>query len=83
MTLIVLLVIVYVGLYVVLSVPSVQNGVRERACSELSSLLGGDLTIGSLTLRPFSEILLTDVALASPKGERCAEISKVAAGIDL
>ncbi len=83
MFVIVLLVIVYVGLYVFLSVPSVQTLVKQRACSELSALLGGELSIGSLTVRPFSEVLLTEVALASPAGKRCAGINKVAAGIDI
>lgn len=83
MTVIVLFVVLYAGLYVVLSVPSVQEWVKERVCRELSTLFGGDLTISSLTVRPFSEVLLSDVALASPAGDRVAVISRIAAGIDL
>ena len=83
MTVIVLLATLYLGLYVILSVPTVQKKVKDRASRELSTLLGGDLTIGSLTVRPFSELLLSDVELVSPEGGRVAAISKVAAGIDL
>lgn len=83
MSLIVLLVIVYAGLYVVLSVPSVQNKVKEKVCQEVSRLVGGQIGMRSLTIRPFSEVILTDVYLASPQGVRCASIGKVAAGIDL
>ena len=83
MILIVLLVIVYAGLYVVLSVPSVQNKIKNRVCEETSKLLGGTIGISSLSLRPFSEVLLTDVTLDSPQGERCVRIGKVAAGIDI
>lgn len=83
MTVIVLLVFVYVGLYVLLSVPSIQKKVKDRVCQEVSSLLGGTLKIESLTIQPFSEVILTDVSLLTPEDELCAKIGKVAAGIDL
>ncbi|MDE5870484.1 MAG: hypothetical protein K2H22_00850, partial [Muribaculaceae bacterium] len=83
MSVIVLLVIVYIGLYVVLSVPSVQNRVKNRVCDETSKLLGGKTEIQNLTVYPFSEVMLTGVSLDSPDGKRCADIGKVAAGIDL
>ncbi len=83
MSVIVLLVVVYVGLYVVLSIPSVQNKVKIKVCEETSSLLGGDLQVESLSLHPFSEVILSGASLRSPEGKKCAEIKKVAAGIDL
>ena len=83
MTLIVLLVIVYVGLYVLLSVPPVQDNIKERLCSEISEQLGGKLRIRILSVNPFNEVILSDVTLDSPQGERCASIGKIAAGIDL
>ena len=83
MTLIVLSVVVYVGLYVILSVPSVQQKIKEMICEETSGILGGKIGIESLSVRPFSEVMLTGVTLDSPAGERCASIVKVAAGIDL
>lgn len=82
-SLILLAIVVYVGLYVLLSLPSVQKEVKNVACQELSALLGGQLDIKSLSVSPFSEVLLKDVSLSSPDGVRCAEIRKVAAGIDL
>ncbi len=81
--LILFLATVYGGLYVLLSVPSVQNKIKMLAIDETSKLLGGKVGIKTLTLFPFSEIILTGLTLDSPDGERCAEISKVAAGIDL
>lgn len=83
MSLILLLVIVYVGLYVVLSVPSVQNRVKQRICEETSVFLGGKLEIESLTILPFSEVILNNVSLQSVYGQKCGKIGKVAAGIDL
>lgn len=82
-TLILLALVVYIGLYILLSLPSVQNKVKNIACGELSSLLGGRLEIDRLSISPFSEVLLNDVVLKSPEGEVCASIRKVAGGIDL
>ncbi|MDE5996767.1 MAG: hypothetical protein K2G77_00985, partial [Muribaculaceae bacterium] len=80
---IVLLVIVYVGLYVILSVPAVQNRVKKKVCDETSVFLGGRLEIETLNILPFSEIILNNVSLQSPNGQKCGKIGKVAAGIDL
>ncbi len=78
-----LLVVVYSCLYIVLSVPSVQNKVKEKVCEEASAYLGGKLGIESLSIRPFSEVILSGVTLLTPENEKCAEIEKVAAGIDI
>lgn len=83
MSLIVLGVVLYSSLYILLSVPSVQNKVKDKVCREASTFLGGELAIRNLSIRPFSEIILNDVSLASPSGEKCADISAIAAGIDL
>lgn len=74
---------VYVGLYVALSIPAVQDEVKTIASRELSRLLGGRLEIGKLNVAPFSEVVVDDVSLSSPSGEKVASISKVAAGIDM
>lgn len=78
-----LVAVIYIGLYVLLSLPSVQNKIRNVASKELSVLFGGDLEIERLSITPFSEVLLNNVSLRSPQGDTCAVISKVAAGIDL
>lgn len=83
MTLVVLIAVVYGGLYVLLSVPSFQKGIKTRAERELSAFLGSDLSIGNLSVNPFSELCLTDVSLLDPEGGKCASISKVAAGVDI
>lgn len=82
-SLIVLVSVVYVGLYVLLSVPSVQQKVKVSICNELSALLGGRLEIDKFTFLPFSEVQLTGLSLTSPDGEKCAYIEEVAAGVDL
>lgn len=82
-SLILLAVVVYGGLYVLLSIPSFQQKVKKTVCAELSGLLGGKLDIEDLTLQPFSEVILKGVSLTSPEGEKCITIGKVASGIDL
>lgn len=75
--------VIYVGLYVFLSVPSVQQDVKDIVCKEMSKLLGGRVEMESLFFSPFSEVKLLGVTLVSPSGEKCAGIEEVAAGIDL
>lgn len=75
--------VIYVGLYVFLSVPSVQQDVKDLVCSEMSKLLGGRVEMESLVFSPFSEVKLSGVKLVAPSGEKCAVIEEVAAGIDL
>lgn len=78
-----LVVVIYAGLYILLSIPAVQEKVKGVACVEASKLLGGRIDIGRLDIRPFSEVSLSDVSLTSPEGERCATIENVSAGIDI
>ncbi len=80
---IMLVLAIYVGLYVLLSLPSVQEKIKNTACEELSPLLGGNLYIEQLSFQPFSELVLKGVSLRSPEGGKVVEINKVAAGIDL
>lgn len=83
MVVMVLAVVLYVGLYTLLSIPAVQQNLKEKISAEVSIILGGKVEIDNLSVRPFSEVLLKDVAVFSPEGEKCISISKVAAGIDL
>lgn len=78
-----LAVVVYACLYVILSLPSFQQKVKTIICEETSFFLGGKVDIGRLSLSPFSEVVLNDVSLYSPDGEKCINIGKVAAGIDI
>lgn len=66
MSLIMLALVIYVGLYVFLSVPSVQQDVKDLVCSEMSKLLGGRVEMESLVFSPFSEVKLSGVKLVAP-----------------
>lgn len=82
-TAILLVVAFYIGLYVVLSIPSVQNSIKEKLESEATSFLGGKVKAGSLEIHPFNEVILSDVSLLTPEGEKCLEIDRLGAGIHL
>ena len=72
----------FVSIYLILSIPPVQNYIRERAQKELSEFLGGELSIGSLNISPFNEILCKDVGLKDPDGEECLKVGELGAGIN-
>ncbi|MDE7159533.1 MAG: translocation/assembly module TamB domain-containing protein [Muribaculaceae bacterium] len=70
-------------LYVALSLPWTQRKVLDIACGELSGLLGGRVEAESMTVSLFDEILLRNVSLTSPEGEKCISVGTLGAGIDL
>ncbi len=82
-TVIVIAVTVYVGLYIVLSVPSVQRAVKGRVEKETSAFLGSKVEIGSLKIFPFNEVRLSEVEIFTPKGDRCISVGTLGAGIHL
>ncbi len=79
--LLLLAVTVPAALYVLLSLDGVQTEIRTRASRELSCMLGADVGIRRLGIRPFSRIELRDVTLAID-GDSVAAIGRVSAGID-
>ena len=82
-TAVILVAVLFVSLYVTLSIPSVQDEIRSQAEAELSGLLGGDVRIGRLSIHPFNEVVLSDVTLADPEGRKCLEASRLGTGISI
>ncbi|MDE7081478.1 MAG: translocation/assembly module TamB [Muribaculaceae bacterium] len=77
--------VLYVGLYVTLSVPSVQDKVRRVAIEELSALVGSRVEIGEVTINPFNEVVVRGLDLYQPQpdGRQCLHVEKVGAGISI
>lgn len=69
-------------LYVALSMPSVQDAIRRRCETEFSRLLGVDVSVRDLGIRPFNRAVLRDVALVSD-GDTIAVAGRLGAGINL
>ncbi|MDE6277643.1 MAG: AsmA family protein, partial [Muribaculaceae bacterium] len=80
-----LAVLIPAGIYVALSLPSVQNTIRNTAEKELSSLLGAPLRIGDVRVRPLSRLDLRDVALLAPEStaDTIASIREVSVRFEL
>lgn len=79
--LLLLAVVTPVTLYVMLSLDPVQNYVRNIGQTELSRLLGADVTIGKVTVRPFNKLDVRDVNLVLD-GDTIASIDDVSAGFE-
>lgn len=70
--------------YVGLSLPPVQRHLSTTAEKELSNLLGGDVTIGSLTIAPFNRAMLRDVSVTLDHGrDSVMTVERIGAGINL
>lgn len=82
-TVILLIAVVYLVLYILVSVPSFQDYVKEMAEKEASSFLGSDVEIGSLSIYPFNEVVINDLVVFDKDGKRCLYVETVGAGIHL
>lgn len=70
-------------LYILLSLPSVQNSIAHRAERELTSLLGTDVHLGGVTVAPFNRIVLTDVSVNDPAGQEAVHLDHLGAGVSI
>ena len=66
---IVLVAALYLILYILLSVPFVQNELRDIAQREASKFIKGDVRIGTLSLHPFNEVVIHDLDVYTPEKE--------------
>lgn len=81
-TLLLLFVFVYGSAYLVLSIPSVQRKAKEIGERELSKLLSARVSVGAVSVEPFSEVGLKNVVVGDSSGVKVASIEKLGAKID-
>lgn len=74
---------VYSALYLLLSVPAVQNYMKRIGENELSKLLNTEVTIGEIRIEPLNEVALSNVRIPDQKGNRMISVDKIGAGINL
>ena len=74
---------IFVLLYILLSLPSFTNLAKEKACQELSTLLGGRVEIDNLNIYPFNEVSIEGIHIYDPQGEKCVDVEIIAGGIRL
>lgn len=70
-------------LYIILSIPGVQESLGHRAERELTRLLGSEVTIGSVDFQPFNRLVLTDVSIADTTGQTALSIGHLGAGLNV
>ncbi|MGN1238035.1 MAG: hypothetical protein ACI4UW_03815, partial [Muribaculaceae bacterium] len=73
----------YVILYIVLSVPQVQDKVKRLGEEELTKLLHTEVSVGRLSISPFNEVVLTDVAVPDQQGDTLLKVDKIGAGFSI
>ncbi len=83
MSLLALILLVPVTLFVMLSLPSIQNNVRSIGEQELSKLLCTDVSIGEVSIAPFNRLTLRDIAIKDVNNDTALFISRLGAGINL
>lgn len=74
---------IFAAIYILVSLPFVQNKLRSTAEHELTQLLGGKVEIGEVQFFPFNELRLNNVSIYTPSGERCISAVRLGAGIDI
>ena len=82
-TALVLAVALYAGLYLLLSVPAVQNKIKQRGEKELSDLLGTRVSITRVDIEPFNELTLHGVNVPDQQGDSLLAVDKLGAGVSL
>lgn len=75
-----ILTIVYAGLYLLLSIPSVQQEIRDISERELSRLMETRLTIDQVHVYPFNKATLEGVCLYDQKNDTLLYAQKLMAG---
>ncbi|MBR1804364.1 MAG: translocation/assembly module TamB domain-containing protein, partial [Muribaculaceae bacterium] len=82
-TLLVVPVLLFVGTYVALSIPAVQNRIKHEGEKVLSEYLDTQVTIDDITIKPFNQVVLGGVNIPDQQGDSLLNIDKLGAGIDV
>lgn len=82
-TSLVAVVVAFVLVYAVLTVPSLQDKVKHVAERELSNLLHTGVSIDKVAIMPFNEVVLKGVRVPEQSGDSLFYIDRIGAGVDL
>ena len=74
---------VYVLLYLLISLPNVQDTLRTKAQNELSKILDIELSISRIEFSPFNRIELFNVTIPDQQGDTLLYANKIGVGISL
>lgn len=82
-TAIIVVAVIYLALYVFLSVPVCQNAIRVKLEKEVSRFLDTDVKIGAVIIKPFNEVTINGLEVFEKDGSRCIKVETLGAGIGL
>jgi hypothetical protein len=82
-TLLVVLVALPLGMYIMLSTDWAQDKLRSIGETELSKLLGTEVTIGHVDIAPFNRIEIDDVTVADDYGKQALAVSNISSRFEL
>ena len=82
-SLLVLAIVLPMGLYVAVSLPSVQRYLCEVSEGELSELLGTEVDIESVSISPFNQFVVNNVTIKDDYDDNALKVDAIGAGIDL
>lgn len=82
-TVLVMALSLYTILYLLLSMPYVQQKIKDISVRELSTLLNTDLNIGHVSIQPFSKIAFHNLYVKDLKGDTLLYSDKLSAGFEI
>ena len=71
---------IFILLYLILLIPSVQDSLKGVAEEELSNVLKTNVDISELSIEPFNKIVIHDLEINDQNGEDLITIDKLGAG---
>ena len=71
---------IFILLYLILLIPSVQDSLKGVAEEELSNVLKTNVDISELSIEPFNKIVIYDLEINDQNGEDLIKIDKLGAG---
>lgn len=70
-------------LYLLLSIPAIQNKIRQEGERQLTVLLDTKVTIGNVSIAPFNRVTIEDVVAWDAAGDTALYVERLGAGIKL
>lgn len=82
-SLLLLAIVLPAGLFIVMSTPKAHEAIRRTAVSELSTLLGTDVSIDRIDYHPFNTLAVYGVRIDDPAGKPALQVAALSARFEL
>lgn len=82
-TIIISVMVVYFGLIALLNIPFIQQSISSFAVRELTKLLKTEVKIGNIDLGLLNRVIINDLEVYSPTGEKMVNIARFSAKFDI